>query len=927
MRAAAILLLVTLLLMLGLLLPPPAGGQATEYTLRQGPFQGIVEERPTGSEFVDDADLVLAYDMETLANGDMKDFAPAKGLRPDGGWNWYGRPTALRYRGNTYVGSMPSSGDAVINQYNHTNFEVRSFVLQTALDPGDDHGPPGIVAMPDGIIKAFYSAHAGDVIYSRNTTNPEDITSWDTEWSFTPGNPTYTYMSPFILSGESDRLYLIYRQTYGAEEGPAYITSDDGGSTWSSSVRIWDGGTSASSHYWQHWTDGGSRIYFAFNEGHPYHVTHNNVSFAYYEDGNFYRADGTLAKAVGDLPLTPADVDLVWNSSAEAENKTWVWSVGADASDNPIITFAAFNTTTDHRYRYARWNGSAWNHYEITAGGQYITVGGDAASKYYSGGVVLDHRDVNAVYISNQTDTGVWDIERWTTADSGQTWEFDSALTQDSGSKSLRPTVPWNASDVLPVVWLNGTYTEYSFYDQTVWTTESYSFMDTFDGEITGTTSSTGLFGDALDFNGTSDYISAGTMSTAGQLLDQGFTLATWLHSDDTTDAIAIVGTINDAGSTMVSVVLNRDGAYQAGAGRIRLYMREEGGLFLAAGVTSNTGITDGSWHSLIVEAMPTVPSVSILVDGVSQSITWSQQTAISEFANFQYSLTVGARNSRGIVDSYFEGTLDDTLIFLGTLTDQQRDYLSNYVNYTLRFNTTVPSDITSGPTWVRGIGQTMGAAVNSSSTDFTINITTWDSGLIAWDSYTNVSTITTRYNFTLGASTNYPYFVDGTQEGTFTTDDSGEGSFDWTSWTTHQFQIGEAAEEDDGGTGGPGAPKILLTTSTAYFGWNTVILNADAIVEKSGGPDPDEVLFYRWDMGDGTIRTGPEVTHSYDVRWFWSVYDVTLDVCTAGESVCETRDIPIFLVFWPAVYGLILITLAILILLGLKMRWRIVRL
>ncbi len=439
-------------------------------------------------------------------------------------------------------------------------------------------------------------------------------------------------------------------------------------------------------------------------------------------------------------------------------------------------------------------------------------------------------------------------------------------------------------------------YFNYVLPETTMW-----DFAGTNHGDLKGEPEDIlGVMGQAQRFDGVGAYIEVGDLDLIGP-----YTLSAHIRPSGIT-------------SDGWYVVVEKQYQYTMGVRRIGTNMR------FFANIGTSTG--DG-WQGDIFTADNSV-SNDVWYDLVSRFDGTTHEVIVNGSSDASASRTTNADNAiltkvgLGGASNYFLGDIDEVALFSDALTDQEIIYEQNYTDYTFRFNTTEPSTVSTGPTWYRGDGQTMGAAVNSSSTAFTINVTTWATNNIAWDSYAT-GTITTRYNFTLATDTSYPYFVDGVQEGSFTTDASGEGSFDWTSWTIHQFEVGQSGE--DPGGGGPGAPKILLTTATAYFGWNSVLLSADAIVEKSGGPDPDEVLFYRWDMGDGTIRTGPEVSHSYSLRWFWSVYDVTLDVCTAQESVCETRTIPIVIVFWPAVYGLIIFTLAILILLARKARWRIV--
>ena len=84
---------------------------------------------------------------------------------------------------------------------------------------------------------------------------------------------------------------------------------------------------------------------------------------------------------------------------------------------------------------------------------------------HYSGGVVLDHEDVDVVYLSRQVD-GVFEVERWRTTDFGKTWS-STAVTEHSAHDNVRPFVVRNHSSSGPtVLWmcLDGDYVHYTNY-------------------------------------------------------------------------------------------------------------------------------------------------------------------------------------------------------------------------------------------------------------------------------------------------------------------------------------------------------------------------------------------------------------------------------------------------------------------------------
>ena len=159
-----------------------------------------------------------------------------------------------------------------------------------------------------------------------------------------------------------------------------------------------------------------------------------------------------------DLPIDPGGADLVHDANATGVS-AWVWDVAADSSGRPAIVYAAFPEGTDHRYRYARWDGSHWHDNEITPAGAWFSSAhvppgarlARATFLYYSGGLALDHEDPSVVYLSRPVD-GTFEIERWTTSDAGETWT-SVPVTHRSASPAevggLRGTRPaWSPRSV-----------------------------------------------------------------------------------------------------------------------------------------------------------------------------------------------------------------------------------------------------------------------------------------------------------------------------------------------------------------------------------------------------------------------------------------------------------------------------------------------
>jgi len=217
-------------------------------------------------------------------------------------------------------------------------------------------------------------------------------------------------------------------------------------------------------------SDGVGTIHFAFTQGHPRDVV-ANIYYARYRAGTIERAGGRAIEPASALPITPGQADLVWNAAAHGGVEGWVHDVAFDRAGRPVITFAVFPSTSDHRYHYARWDGTRWLDHEFARAGG--SMSGDPIEPNYSGGVTLDHEDPSTAYLARKV-AGVFQVEVWRTPDGGHTWTH-RAVTGGTARGSYRPVSPrgqtgpdWN------VVWMHGGYPSFTSF-QTGIETEALS--------------------------------------------------------------------------------------------------------------------------------------------------------------------------------------------------------------------------------------------------------------------------------------------------------------------------------------------------------------------------------------------------------------------------------------------------------------------
>ncbi|KAA6302774.1 MAG: Beta-agarase A [Candidatus Ordinivivax streblomastigis] len=393
----------------------------------------------------------------TLTGGEETSVPVIDTLTLDGAWCWFADPRAIYYEGakkQTYFSWITTAGDIMIASYNHETGEYLQKCMWEKFQP-DDHANPSLLIRDDGRIIIFFAAHFGDKISRYISTNPEDITSWSQNYQF---SNTVTYPYPFQVG---DSICVFYRG--GSDWHPRLSVSTDNGQTFDEGkLFVAGGGQRPYTRYFQG-SDGS--IHVAVTTGHPRNESANKIYYCRYKNNNFYRANGTLIKNFTTSgAVNISELEVVYNASA---GKGWIWDIALDPQTGyPMMLYAAFPSDTDHRYRYAYWNGTQWNNSEITAAGKWFPqtpAGTTEPEPNYSGGLIFDSDNPSVVYLSKQVN-GIFEIFQYTTTDHGTSWTSE-AITSNTpaGIVNVRPIVPrHHKSGYFDVIWMRGTYTYYA---------------------------------------------------------------------------------------------------------------------------------------------------------------------------------------------------------------------------------------------------------------------------------------------------------------------------------------------------------------------------------------------------------------------------------------------------------------------------------
>jgi hypothetical protein len=171
--------------------------------------------------------------------------------------------------------------------------------------------------------------------------------------------------------------------------------------------------------------------------GHPTSSSIRDIRYCHIDttNGNVLKLDGTVLAnllTASGLPLAFTNLDLVYNPPAAEGTRLF------DISDGPNIeiAYATWTNTISTKYRYALYNGASWVHKDIVAAG---TQFGYEADVHYQG--AMDFPDTTPggqVVLSRETNQ-VWQVEKWFTADSGDTWTAHLYRSSTGTNKYVRP--------------------------------------------------------------------------------------------------------------------------------------------------------------------------------------------------------------------------------------------------------------------------------------------------------------------------------------------------------------------------------------------------------------------------------------------------------------------------------------------------------
>lgn len=380
----------------------------------------------------------------------------ATSLTFTGFWNNIAEPRAAFYNGKTYFGYVQDAGDIYVSSYDHTAHTTSTpFLVGTGFTSvdGDIHnGIAVLVRSSDHKILIVECSELAAHPFVRLTTNPEDVTAWDSASTFLSAG-AYTYPTLYQLADGTIYLFLKYQS--GSNYPLGFSKSTDGGTTWSAISGL-VGPRTTTENYWRIYSDGGTIIHIFSTDTNR--VGANSAVYHFRFDGtSLYKSDGTLVS--GPYPTAADNGTLVQDASL---GTAWAEGGSVSGAGNPGAVILCYDSAnTKNLIRAAHWTGSSWSVSAITD-----SVGVIGGNKFIAG-AAIDKTDPFTIWCNRKVGSH-FELFRCRSLDSGTTWDLQP-VTSGSSTDNAMPDTPYAAASGMQIVWGLGTYTNDSTYSFTVY--------------------------------------------------------------------------------------------------------------------------------------------------------------------------------------------------------------------------------------------------------------------------------------------------------------------------------------------------------------------------------------------------------------------------------------------------------------------------
>lgn len=156
----------------------------------------------------------------------------------------------------------------------------------------------------------------------------------------------------------------------------------------------------------------------------------------------------------------------------------------------------------------------------------------------------------------------------------------------------------------------------------------------------------------ALKFDGSQNYLNLGTLGTFGSNLGSGLYLSFTLQTSSVATSIGLMGEIKAGNTDTIRLILNLGGV----PGQLSLSFYDHTGNQIVGNITA-PALVDGTPHAVTITA--TTTTIAMTVDGVDQTVNYTNQQTLSSFVNIPLNFIVGGFNNNGTPQNFAAITID----------------------------------------------------------------------------------------------------------------------------------------------------------------------------------------------------------------------------------------------------------------------------
>lgn len=183
-----------------------------------------------------------------------------------------------------------------------------------------------------------------------------------------------------------------------------------------------------------------------------------------------------------------------------------------------------------------------------------------------------------------------------------------------------------------------------------------------------------GKVGDALEFDGSDDYVDLTNLGDFGSKVGMS-TFEAWVKTDFKQEWTTLFKVLDQGCSMAWAIDVNRSAkaGFPLAQDIVHYYVRQQAAACMDIAVEIEFELSDGNWHHIafvVEDAADT--KINIYMDGQSQDVVVGKGNKLDNFIPFVEPVYIGAANNRGNVERHFPGVIDEVRIYDRPLSEDE---------------------------------------------------------------------------------------------------------------------------------------------------------------------------------------------------------------------------------------------------------------